>query len=83
MISGLIAFVGLIIPHLTRLLISPDHRILVPASALMGASFLVICDSAARVIMSPTELPVGVITAICGGPFFLYLMRKKKRADAS
>jgi iron complex transport system permease protein len=82
-ISGLIAFVGLIIPHLTRLLISPDHRILVPASALMGASFLVICDSVARVIMSPTELPVGVITAICGGPFFLYLMRKKKRVDAS
>lgn len=82
-ISGLIAFVGLIIPHLTRLLISPDHRILVPASALMGASFLVICDSVARVIMSPTELPVGVITAICGGPFFLYLMRKKKKADVA
>jgi iron complex transport system permease protein len=82
-ISGLIAFVGLIIPHLTRLLISPDHRILIPASALMGASFLVLCDCVARVIMSPTELPVGVITAICGGPFFLYLMRKKKKADAS
>ncbi len=82
-ISGLIAFVGLIIPHLTRLLISPDHRILIPSSALLGASFLVICDSVARVVMPPTELPVGVITAICGGPFFLYLMRKKKKTDAS
>lgn len=82
-ISGLIAFVGLIVPHLTRLLISPDHRVLIPASALMGAIFLVLCDSVARVIISPAELPVGVITAICGGPFFLYLMRRKKKVDAS
>jgi iron complex transport system permease protein len=82
-ISGLIAFVGLIIPHLTRLLISPDHRILIPASALMGGVFLVLCDSLGRVIISPSELPVGIITAVCGGPFFLYLMRRKKKVDAA
>ncbi len=78
-ISGLIAFVGLIIPHITRLLLSSDHRILIPASALFGAIFLVLCDSLARVVISPSELPVGVITALCGGPFFLYLMRRKKK----
>jgi len=82
-ISGLIAFVGLIIPHLTRLIFSPDHRILVPASALMGGTFLVLCDILARVVISPSELPVGVITAICGGPFFLYLMRRKKKIDVT
>lgn len=82
-ISGLIAFIGLIIPHLTRLLIGPDHRVLIPASMLMGATFLILCDSAARVVVSPAELPVGIITALCGGPFFLYLMRRKKKADVS
>ena len=82
-IGGLIAFVGLIIPHLARLLFSPDHRILIIASALMGATFLVLCDTLARVVIAPSELPVGVITAVCGGPFFLYLMRRKKKVDAS
>lgn len=82
-ISGLIAFIGLIIPHLTRLMIGPDHRVLLPASILMGASFLIVCDSAARIVVSPAELPVGVITALCGGPFFLYLMRRKKKFDVS
>jgi iron complex transport system permease protein len=82
-ISGLIAFVGLIIPHLTRMLISPDQRILIPASALMGGVFLVLCDTLGRVIISPSELPVGIITAICGGPFFLYLMRRKKKVDTA
>jgi len=80
-ISGLIAFIGLIIPHLTRLLVGPDHRVLIPASMLMGATFLMLCDSAARIIVAPAELPVGIITAMCGGPFFLYLMRRKKKAD--
>jgi len=82
-ISGLIAFIGLIIPHLTRLLIGPDHRVLIPASVFMGASFLIICDSLARIVVSPAELPVGVITAMCGGPFFLYLMRRKKKTGIS
>jgi len=82
-IGGLIAFVGLIIPHLTRLIFSPDHRILMVSSALMGAIFLVLCDTLSRILIAPTELPVGVITAVCGGPFFLYLMRRKKKIDAS
>ena len=77
-ISGLIGFVGLIIPHLTRILIGPDHRILLPTSAIVGASFMMICDALARVIIAPSELPVGVITAVSGGPFFIYLLRRKK-----
>jgi len=77
-ISGLIGFVGLIIPHLTRILIGPDHRILLPTSAIMGASFMMICDALARVIIAPSELPVGVITAVSGGPFFIYLLRRKR-----
>ena len=78
-ISGLIGFVGLIIPHLTRILVGPDHRILLPTSAIVGASFMMICDALARVIIAPTELPVGVITAVTGGPFFIYLLRRKSR----
>ncbi|MCW4016135.1 MAG: iron chelate uptake ABC transporter family permease subunit [Candidatus Bathyarchaeota archaeon] len=78
-ISGLIGFVGLIIPHLTRLIVGPDHRILLPTSAVVGASFLMISDSIARVIMGSGEAPVGVITALAGGPFFIYLLRRKKR----
>jgi len=81
-ISGLIGFIGLIIPHMTRILIGPDHRILLPTSTIVGATFLVICDAVARVIVSPVELPVGVITALSGGPFFIYLLRKKKESYA-
>jgi iron complex transport system permease protein len=78
-ISGLIGFVGLIIPHLTRVLVGPDHRVLFPISALVGASFLMLCDAVARVIMGSGQAPVGVITAVSGVPFFLYLLRRKKR----
>ncbi len=81
-ISGLIGFIGLMIPHVTRLIVGPDHRILLPASVLLGASFLVFCDGLARVLSSPNELPVGVITAISGVTFFLYLMRRKRRIEA-
>jgi iron complex transport system permease protein len=77
-ISGLVGFVGLIVPHLTRILVGPDHRILIPASLLAGAIFLISCDAVARVIFAPSELPVGIITALSGGPFFIYLLRKKK-----
>jgi iron complex transport system permease protein len=77
-ISGLIGFVGLMIPHMTRLIIGPDHRILLPASVILGAIFLVICDAIARVITGATELPVGVITALAGGPFFIFLLRRRK-----
>ncbi|MGE0821772.1 MAG: FecCD family ABC transporter permease [Candidatus Binatia bacterium] len=78
-VSGMIGFVGLIVPHLLRLLIGADHRLLLPASFLGGAIFLVWADTLARTVMSPTELPVGVVTAMCGGPFFLYLLRKTER----
>lgn len=77
-VGGLIGFVGLIIPHLTRLLVGPDHRILLPTSAIVGASFMMLCDSLARVAMGSAELPVGVITAMAGGPFFVYLLRRKR-----
>jgi iron complex transport system permease protein len=79
-ISGLIGFVGLIIPHITRILIGPDHRILMPTSMVVGAIFLVLCDSLARALLSPTEIPVGIITAMSGGPFFIYLLRKKRES---
>ncbi len=74
--SGIIGFVGLIIPHMMRMLLGPDHRLLLPASALFGGSFLVIADTIARTVTAPAELPVGVITAMCGAPYFIYLLRK-------
>jgi iron complex transport system permease protein len=76
-VAGLIGFVGLVVPHLLRLLLGPDHRLLIPAALLGGASFLVIADLVARVLIAPNELPVGVVTALIGGPFFLYLLRRR------
>jgi iron complex transport system permease protein len=75
-LSGLIGFVGLIVPHAIRLVIGPDHRQLLPLSALAGAAFVVTADTFARTIVAPAELPVGVITAITGGPFFLMLLAR-------
>jgi iron complex transport system permease protein len=75
---GLIGFVGLIVPHTVRLVVGPDHRRLVPASALAGASLLVLADAFGRTVMAPTEIPIGVITAFLGGPFFLVLLRRRK-----
>jgi iron complex transport system permease protein len=75
---GLIGFVGLIVPHTVRLAVGPDHRRLVTASALAGAAFLVLADSVSRTILAPREVPIGVITAMLGGPFFLGLLRKRK-----
>jgi iron complex transport system permease protein len=75
--AGLIGFVGLIVPHLVRRLAGPDHRLLVPLSALTGAGFLVIADLVARVALAPRELPVGAITALVGGPFFLVVLRRR------
>jgi iron complex transport system permease protein len=77
-VCGLIGFVGLIIPHSVRLIFGPDHRLLIPASAFIGASFLIASDTVARTLLAPTELPVGVITAAFGGPFFIYLLRTRK-----
>jgi iron complex transport system permease protein len=76
-VGGPVGFVGIIVPHLVRLLVGADHRIVLPASALFGAAFLIGCDALARTVMSPLELPVGVITAIIGGPFFLYLLVRR------
>jgi iron complex transport system permease protein len=75
--SGTIGFVGLMIPHLLRLILGPDHRLLLPASVLFGASFLVAADTIARTVMAPVELPVGVVTALCGAPYFIYLLRRR------
>lgn len=77
-VSGIIGFVGLIIPHTVRLLTGPDHRILLPTTALVGAIFLVVADTIARTILAPAELPVGIITALAGAPFFLYLLRRQQ-----
>ena len=74
---GTIAFVGLVVPHMIRMLAGPDHRYLMPASALAGALLLVVADALARVLVAPTELPVGVITTIVGVPFFISLLRKR------
>lgn len=76
--AGTIGFVGLITPHIMRLLIGPDHRYLLPASALGGAILLVVADVAARTVIAPAELPVGIITAFLGAPFFLYLLKTRK-----
>jgi iron complex transport system permease protein len=81
-VSGLIGFVGLIVPHVVRLIWGPDHRFLLPMSAMIGAIFLIIADTLARTLLSPTELPVGIITAFCGAPFFLYLLRRKSHVFA-
>jgi iron complex transport system permease protein len=75
-VAGLIGFVGLIIPHLLRLLLGPDHRLLIPAAALGGAAFLIACDTVARTVLGGSELPVGAITAVAGGPLFLWLLRR-------
>jgi iron complex transport system permease protein len=75
--AGPIGFIGIVVPHLVRLIVGSDHRIVLPASALFGAAFLVLCDLVARTIMAPIELPVGVVTAMIGGPFFLWLLVTK------
>ncbi|MBI2568377.1 MAG: iron ABC transporter permease [Candidatus Schekmanbacteria bacterium] len=77
-VCGPIGFVGLIVPHVTRLLFGSDHRLLLPAAALIGAAFLVLCDAVARIAVPPLEIPVGVVTAMLGGPYFLFLLRKAR-----
>jgi len=78
-VSGIITFVGLIVPHVLRIVIGPDHRLLLPASILGGAAFTVTADLVARTAIAPSELPVGAITALCGGPFFIYVLRREGR----
>jgi iron complex transport system permease protein len=75
-VSGVIGFVGLLVPHACRLMIGPDHRLLLPASFLLGGTFLVLCDLLARTVMAPSEIPVGAITAAVGAPLFIYLLKR-------
>ena len=77
---GTIGFVGIIIPHAVRLIWGADHRFLLPLSILTGAIFMILTDLISRTVLAPVEIPIGVITAICGAPFFLYLLRKRKKA---
>jgi iron complex transport system permease protein len=81
-IGGAIGFVGLIVPHMLRLVIGPDHRVLLPASMIGGAAFLVFADALARSIIAPELLPVGTVTALVGGPFFIFLLWRNRRAIA-
>jgi iron complex transport system permease protein len=78
-IGGPISFIGLVVPHLVRLFVGSDHRLVLPSSALFGAVFLIVCDLVARTAFAPIELPVGIITAVIGGPFFLWLLTRASR----
>ena len=79
-LGGLISFAGLLVPHVARLILGPDHVRLLPVTALSGAIFVIVADTLARSLFSPTEIPVGILMAFLGGPFFLYLLRKTKRS---
>jgi iron complex transport system permease protein len=81
-VSGPIGFVGLVIPHSVRMLIGPDHRTLVPFSALGGGIFLMLCDTLGRTIAAPLELPVGIVTSLIGAPFFVYIYKTRMRSGA-
>ena len=77
-VSGMIGFVGMVVPHAVRMMIGADYRLLLPASALVGGMFLVVSDTIARTVFAPAEIPVGIVTALAGGPFFLYLLLRGK-----
>ena len=77
-ISGTIGFVGLVIPHIVRLIVGPDHKILIPCSALSGAILVLLADDVARVIAKPIEIPVGIIMSMVGAPFFLWLLKRRQ-----
>ena len=77
--SGVIGFIGLIVPHIVRIIWGPDYRRLVPISILLGACLLLVADMLARILLAPTTLPVGIVTALAGAPFFLWILRRAKR----
>ncbi|MBZ5601012.1 MAG: iron ABC transporter permease [Acidobacteriia bacterium] len=79
-LTGPIGFVGLIVPHALRIRLGADHRVLLPCSFLLGAAFLCVCDTLSRTVIAPTEIPVGVLTALAGGPFFIWLLRSRRRS---
>ena len=78
-VSGIIGFIGLIIPHAVRMVVGPNHRVLIPFSAIVGGMFMIICDTLARTLVPPMEIPVGAVTALFGSPYFLYLLYKSKK----
>lgn len=80
-VSGVIGFVGLIVPHVARLMVGPRHVVLIPVSGLWGATFLVLADTIARTAVPSSEIPVGVVTALCGAPFFIYLLNRSRKRD--
>ena len=77
-LSGLIAFVGLVIPHIVRLTVSSSYRVMIPLSALVGGAFLTFADTFSRIVISPAELPIGIVTAFIGAPFFAFLLKASK-----
>ena len=79
-VSGGIGFVGIVVPHLLRTVIGPAHRLLLPASMLLGAALLVLADTAARTLAAPAELPIGIVTATIGSPFFIYILLRQRAA---
>jgi iron complex transport system permease protein len=79
-LTGPIGFIGLIVPHALRMVLGADHRVLMPCSFFLGAAFLGLCDAVARTVLAPAEVPVGVITAMLGGPFFIWLLRSRRRS---
>ncbi len=79
-VSGVIALVGSVVPHVVRMLAGPDHRIVLPGSILAGATLLLVADGFARVIVAPSELPIGLVTAAIGSPFFLWLLMRRKKS---
>ena len=78
-LTGVIAFLGLVVPHLVRMTLGSNHRTVVPASALLGGMLLLVADVISRTILAPTELPVGILTALVGGPFFIYLIMVEQK----
>jgi iron complex transport system permease protein len=78
-VSGVIGFVGIVIPHIVRIILGPDNRIMIPFTAAAGAIFLMGADALARILIPPSEIPVGILTAVVGGPFFIYLLFKSRR----
>jgi len=78
-VAGLVGFVGLVVPHAVRLVLGPSNKTLLPASAVAGAAFLILCDLAARTLHQPTEIRLGIVTALCGGPVFIALLIRRYR----
>ena len=81
-VSGVIGFVGLVVPHLIRLMVGPDHRVLLPASAMLGGILLVLADMLSRTIVAPAELPIGIVTALMGAPFFMSMLWQQRQRIA-